>query len=299
MKKNKQDSAAKPDLIPFLREVEYWLEFWPLGEETGRWLSKEKGAGLDFEEIVNFLVFPVSQQIDLLTTLRSLSPVPLVKIFRETGRINLIIMADVSRSMIFGSVEPKIWILAKLATLFGYTAYRLGDKFGFYGCDENLVESLVFPPRRSKIYGLEIGEKLLDFQPTKNSGKGLLSAINFLPKKRSVIVLASDFHLPADFTEELVSLISLRHQLIPMILRDEKEHSWPKKFLGLINFQEIESSVQKILLFSGKTAESYRLKSQKERQELESIFKKYDIVPIYISAVDHQKISQGLERRRG
>ncbi len=220
---NDKNSAAKPDLLAFLKEVEYWIDFSPAGGESGKWLSKEKGTGLDFEEIVSFLAFPVIQQIDLLSTLRSLSPIPLVKIYKEVGRINLVILADVSHSMVFGSAEPKTWVMAKLSTLFGYTAYRYGDKFGFYGCDAEPIEELLFPPMRSKIYGLEIGEKLLDFQPTKNSGRGLLSAIELLPKKRSLVLLVSDFRLPAEFTEELLSELSLKHQVVPMVIWDERE----------------------------------------------------------------------------
>lgn len=294
-----RDSAqGKPDLTRFLKEVEYRLEFSPSGDETGRWLSKEKGAGLDFDELVSFLAYPVSQQIDLLATLRTLSPMPLVKIYRETGRVNVIMLADMSRSMSFGSREPKTWLMAKLATLFGYTAYRFGDKFGFYGCDEDVIKELTFAPQRSKIYGLEIGEKVLDFQPSKDSASGLVSALPLLPAKKSLVIVASDFYFPREITEELIANLTLRHQVICFVLRDEKEDIWPDKFLGFINFKEMESSGRKTVLFSRKNAERLKKHSQEERRALEDIFKKYDITPIYLKSVNAEKISQELEGGR-
>lgn len=298
MKKKAKRETLKPDLTPFLKEAEYWLEFSPSGDETGRWLSKETGVGLDFEELISFLAYPQSQQIDILTTLRTLSPIPLVRIYRETGRVNVIMLADMSRSMFFGSQEPKTWLIAKLATLFGYTTYRLGDKFGFYGCDEEVIEELAFPPRRSKVYGLEIGEKLLDFQPSKNSAEGLLSVLSLLPRKKSLVIVASDFYWPQETVEKLMAELTLRHQVICFALRDEKEEVWPDKFLGFINLREMESFLEKTAIFSPKNAERFQKHSEEERRRLEDIFKKYDIAPIYLKSADPEEISKELEGGR-
>ncbi len=294
----KVDAPDKPNLTHFLKEVEYRLDFSPSGDETGRWLSKEKGAGLDFEELVSFLACPQSQQIDLLATMRTLSPIPLVRIYRETGRINVIMLADMSRSMSFGSQEPKTWLMAKLTTMLGYTAYRFGDKFGFYGCDEDVIEELVFAPQRSKTYGLEIGEKLLEFQPSKDSLGGLISAMALLPAKKSLVVVASDFYCPQETTEKLVAELTLRHQVICFVLRDEKENVWPDKFLGFVNLKEMESADKKTVLFSRKNAQRLKERSETERRALENIFKKYDIAPIFLESADAEKISKELEGGR-
>lgn len=295
----KKEKKELPDLRRFLKEVEYWLDFFPAGGDTGRWLSKEKGSGLDFDELVSFLVYPVSQQIDYLATLRTLSPIPLVRIFQETGRINVIMLGDLSRSMVFGSDDPKTWILAKLAVLFNHTAYRFGDKFGFYGSDEKVISNLQFPPQRSKTYGLEIGLSLLNFRPSKNSARGIIDTLSFLPSKRSLILLASDFRLPADSIEEILGALTANHQVIALVLRDNIEETWPAKFLGLMNFGELEGSEKRTVLFSPKTAKSFGEASLKEEKELEKIFKKFDLLPVYLAAVDEKKITQDLERGRG
>jgi uncharacterized protein (DUF58 family) len=188
--------------------------------------------------------------------------------------------------------------MAKLAALFGYTAYRFGDKFGFYGCDEDIIRELTFAPQRSKTYGLEIGEKVLDFRPLKDSANGLVRVLPLLPAKKSLVIVASDFYFPREIMEELMAELTLRHQVICFVLRDEKEDVWPDKFLGFINLKEMESAGEKTVLFSKKNAQRLKKYSEAERRALEDVFKKYDIAPIYLKSVNAEEISKELEGGR-
>lgn len=293
-----QSKQELPNLARFFKEVEYWVDFYPISGSSGHWPSKESGSGLDFDDLVSFLAHPISNQIDYLATYRTLSPIPLVRIFRETSRVNVVMIGDLSRSMIFGSREPKTWLLAKLAVLFNYTAYRFGDKFGFYGYDDTVVPDLVFPLQRLKTYGLEIGNALLNFQPFNDSACGVLEIPLLLPYKKSLIILASDFHWPSDTIEEVLNSLSRRHQIIPFVFRDTIEDNWPEKFFGLIDFKNIEGREHQSLLMSGKTARQFNEAIWEEKKNLGKIFQKFDLLPIYISEIDEKKISEELERGR-
>lgn len=291
-------AEEKPDLRRFVEEIEYWLEFLPESSQSGRHPSKLVASGFDFEDLVDFLTHPDPRRVDLIASARSPGLLPLVKIFRETVGIKVIMLADLSRSIAFGSREPKTWLIAKLAVLFAYTAYRFGDRFGFCGCDEKIIEPLNFPVRRSKTYGLEIGEAVIDFEPQKSSAAGLFEAIRILPETKSLVVLASDFHFPQKDTEALLAELTDRHQVIAFVLRDKTEEIWPDKFLGFVAFEELEKRERKTILFSKKGSRQFKKSAEEEKKALEKTFQKYDLWPTFLDEVNPEKITKALERRR-
>lgn len=262
----------KPNLSEFLREIEYFIDFKPRTRRPGKWQSADiTGSGFSFKKFGFLSDYPDFRRIDLLATARNfLRQEPSVRILEQTAAIEVVMLADLSLSAAFNFLEPKTWQIAKLATLFGYTAYRYGDHFSFIGCDEAIIEKLFFPPARSKIYGLEIGEELLDFRPFVSSAEGLLEADTFLPSRKSKIIFVSDFYFETDFLEKVLGVLK-KHEILPIILRQAVERKWPKGLKGLVSFRDMEKGVEKRLFLRKEIVEKFNRISQRNEELLKSV----------------------------
>jgi len=287
----------KPDLLRFMQEVEYVIDFKAENLRHGKWpaTGKFSGSGFLFGGYGNFFSHPDPRRIDFLATLKSPVFEPLVRIFKPLANIDVIMVADFSLSMRFGLPMSKIWQIAKLATLFGFTAYRFGDRFGFIGCDGGVKEDLFFPPVRSKTIGLEIGESLLDFSPTKSSADGLREAVNYLPKKKSLIIFISDFYMETGLIIDIIMSMS-PHEIIPVIMRHGEERAWEKIF-GFVSFGDIESAERKLVFISKKFIERFRAKTKENEKKIVGIFRESGWHPIILEPdkIDPEKILFGGE----
>ncbi len=108
------------------------MDFKPRNLHPGRWAAARGGGqGFSFEKFERLSSHPDFRRIDLLATGRNpLLNEPLVRVYKPASRIDLILLADFSLSLACGFSESKVFQTAKLATLFGYTAFRWGDRFG-------------------------------------------------------------------------------------------------------------------------------------------------------------------------
>jgi uncharacterized protein (DUF58 family) len=292
---------AKPDLSELLQELDYRVDFKVRNLHPGKWpASGRKGEGFSFEKFERLSNYPDFRRIDFLATSRNpLLNEPLVRVSKPLARIDVIMMADLSLSLSCGFSEPKLFQVAKLATLFGHTAFRFGDRFGFIAFDNKLLKEFYYPPVRSETVGLEIGETLLDFRPSAPSrGITLKDISTFLPKKKSLIILVSDFYLEPESLRTILKGLS-RHRIVPIILRQERERRWPRGLFGVLRLKDSENHAAKTLFFSPALIRSFEKKTKQNEEDLRRVFHAFSVLPIILDDVNPDRLLEVLDRSYG
>lgn len=294
------DKRQKPILGDLLQELDYLVDFKSRNLHPGRWPATGiAGDGYSFEKFESLSGHPDFRRIDFLATARNpLISEPLIRRFKRTGLIDVIMLADLSPSISCGFSEPKLFQVAKLAVLFGYTAFRFGDRFGFLGFDNEILPWFTHPPSRSPSLGIEIGERLLDFEPSAKTGKLNLAPEHFLPEKRSLIVLVSDFYFAPDDLRTILQRLR-RHAVLPVMLRQEWEQKWPDGLFGVLRLKDPERLGEKVLFFSSRTIKKFNEKARKNREETKRILESFSAVPLIMDKVTPNDFLDALDRRYG
>ncbi len=292
-------SNHKPDLARLQEELDYAVDFKIRNVHHGKWPAAGRGGGgFSFEKFDLLSNHPDFRRIDLLATGRN--PIlnePLVRIFQPMTRIDVFLLADFSLSLACGFSESKIFQIAKLSTLFGYTAFRFGDRFGFLAFDTRPLEDFYHPPVQSRTIGWEIGEQILDFQPSRPFRGHPLDLENYLPEKKSLVIFISDYYFePKDLQGILRSL--RRHRILPIILRQEKERRWPSGLFGLLTLKDSETNREKMVFFSRKTIRDFEKKTRENEEEIRRIFHSLSVPPILAEDINPDRLAEELTGER-
>lgn len=291
--------SKKPDLTRFLQELDYWVDLKPGHLRAGRWkASGRTGDGYSFDKFNLFSNHPDFRKIDVLATSRyPFANEPLVRISKTTSSMDVILLADLSLSLDCGFSESKLFQIAKLSTLLGFTAFRFGDRLGFLGFDRQILDEFYVPPVRSRTVGLEIGERILDFIPSNPSTGLNLNPEKYLPEKKSLIFLISDFYFEPNTITSILDRLS-RHRVQPVILRHERERRWPHGLFGVLQLKDSEKEKSRLLFFSSQTIRKFEKKTEENEKEMEKIFRSRSMFPILLEEVERGRILDEFERNR-
>ncbi|PKN65990.1 MAG: hypothetical protein CVU57_07325 [Deltaproteobacteria bacterium HGW-Deltaproteobacteria-15] len=295
------EKSGRPDLSGMIEELNYRVDFKVKSLHPGKWPSMgRQGGGYSFDRFERLSNFPDFRKIDFLATSRNpLANEPLVRVNKPVARIDLVMLADLSLSLSCGFSEPKLFQIAKLATLFGHTAYRFGDRFGFIAFDNKLLREFYYPPVRSANIGLQIGRALLDFQPNAPSTKLSIKDVEqFLPLKKSFVLLVSDFYLDPQSLGTILERVA-RHRVVPIILRHERERQWPRGLFGALRLKDSENAASRTVFFSSGIINDFERKSKQNEEEIRQIFHSHSVEPIILDEVTPDRLLEALDRSYG
>lgn len=191
---------------------------------AGQYHSAFKGRGMEFEEVREYQPGDDVRTIDWNVTARVGRP--FVKNYREERELTVVLLVDVSASQDFGTREQlKRELVAELGATLAFSAIQNNDKVGLILFTDR-IERFV-PARKGTRHVLRVVRELLYHAP---AGRGTdvgaaLEYLNRVLRRRAVVFLISDFQAP-EFTGAL-RIVRHRHDLIPVVVRDEREHELP------------------------------------------------------------------------
>jgi len=201
-----------------------------------------KGRGIEFEEVRPYVPGDEVRSIDWNVTARL--GAPYVKRFVEDRELTVMLVADVSRSMRFGTgASEKRELAAELCAVLGFAAMRNNDRVGLVLAGES-VEHYV-PPARGKTHLLRMLRDVLAVTP---SGRGtrLGEAARFVMKTAHRRALVFWF---SDFEDTLVlqdwRLLGRRHELTAFLLRDPRDEVLPN--VGWAELEDLESGRRRLV----------------------------------------------------
>jgi uncharacterized protein (DUF58 family) len=191
---------------------------------AGQYHSAFKGRGMEFEEVREYQAGDDVRTIDWNVTARTGRP--FVKNFREERELTVLLVVDISASQNFGTCQQlKSELVAELGATLAFSAIQNNDKVGLILFTDR-IEQFV-PPRKGTRHALRVVRELLYHEPAgrRTDVGGALEYLSRVMQRRAVVFLISDFQAPA-FSGPL-RIVRHRHDLIPVLVHDERESRLP------------------------------------------------------------------------
>jgi uncharacterized protein (DUF58 family) len=224
-----------------------------------------RGVGLDFRDLREYEPGDDVRHIDWNVTARM--DTPYVREYSEDRELTAWLLLDRSPSMGFGPIDrPKELVLCELATTFARLLTRSGNRVGAILFDNEIESTL--PPRNTKNQVLALTHDLLR-RPRVNGAitdlSGLLEYALGAIRRRSLIVLVSDFITPSGWEQPLLQLTE-RHEVVALRLLDPREYDLPDA--GVIIVEDAETGEQ-LTVDSSDAEFRHRLRRAGEEREEE------------------------------
>ncbi len=232
---------------------------------SGEYHSVFKGRGMEFSEVREYQIGDDIRTIDWNVSARFGHP--FVKIFEEERELTVMLLVDLSGSLVFGSVEKtKQRIAAELTAILAFSAMKNSDKVGLILFTDQ-IEKFV-PPKKGRSHILRIVREILSFEPQGNRTniKAALEYFNHSVKKKSIAFLISDF-IDSDY-EKILKIISKKHDLINIMLEDPREKEMLKT--GLVKFKDAETGEIRYLDTSSKIVQDHFTKKMQEKRDIQN-----------------------------
>ena len=246
---------------------------------AGGWHSAFKGRGIEFEEVRPYQSGDDVRSIDWNVTARAGQP--FIKLFQEERELTVILLVDASASLFFGSTsQTKHELVTELAATLAFSAIKNQDKVGLTLFSEQVEYSL--PPRKGVNDVLRLIRTLLLHRPEKQGTnlRVVLEHLNRTVKRRSVVFLMSVFKY-SNF-ENPLRIAARRHDLIPIVVSDDREKTLPP--VGLLPLRDAESGAIRWFDTSSRRHRFLFTRAvEKREQNRENLFKKLGLRSIQLS----------------
>ena len=232
---------------------------------SGQYRSAFKGQGMTFSDFREYIAGDDIRSISWNLTAKMGRPY--VKTFEAERESPIVLVADISRSLDFGTGDSsKKDVLTLLVGLFAFCAQKNRDPAGLLLFSEN-VEYYIPPKRDPRQAFYILREVCCRQRQLKNTN--LQPAVEYLHgtlKRRSRIFVFSDFLFSSSFESSLKQL-NARHELVCVVIFDLLEKSFPS--LGLIDMEDLETGETLTLDTSSSLFKKYwkEITDKREKQQ--------------------------------
>ena len=270
------DVALPADLFKKIRKIEIVTTRKVNEQLAGAYHSVFKGRGMSFDEVRQYQPGDEIRFIDWNVTARSQGEV-FVKRFVEERELTVMLLVDVSGSLRFGSnAQFKREVAAELSALLAFSAVKNGDRVGLILFTDT-VERFV-PPKKGRKHVLRLITEILTFRPTgrRTDVSEALGYLSRIQRRRSTAFLLSDFLVDPESFRAPLRIVSRRHDLVPVVIRDRMEQELPN--LGLVLTEDLETGLP-VWLDTGSRVvrEHYRTRALRRHQDLLQRFRREKI----------------------
>ena len=201
---------------------------------SGRFASRMRGRGLNFEEIRDYRPGDDVRSIDWKVTARLQKPH--VRVFNEERDRQALLVVDQRLSMFFGSkLAMKSVTAAQAAALAAWRILAVGDRVGAIVFDDQSLAE--FRPRRSRSTVLQILTAIASKNRALGVGRGIASAPSMLnealkqAQRRAlhdaVLILISDFDGADDETRAMIGAMTRHNDVVALLVHDPLQSDLP------------------------------------------------------------------------
>ena len=294
---NKKDAAT--DLLKRVRKIEIKTRHLSHQIFAGEYHSAFKGRGMAFSEVREYQWGDDVRQMDWNVTARLRHPY--VKVFEEERELTVMLLVDVSRSGLFGTVETtKRERIAEIAAVLSFSAILNNDKVGALFFSDR-VEKFI-PPKKGRTHLLHIIREMLELEPQSDGtdiGGALRYLTNAIKKRCNAFLLSDMIDTDADGNprwEEALKVAAGRHEISAIRVFDPRELSLPD--VGLVHIKDSETGKGAWVNTSNpRMRESYARWQDDFFRKEQALLRRYDISNVDVSTDgDYVKSLMGLFR---
>ena len=230
------------DLLKKVRKIEIRTRALSHQIFAGEYHSAFKGRGMAFSEVREYQYGDDVRNMDWNVTARMRSPY--VKVFEEERELTVVLLVDVSRSRLFGTVgTSRKDMIAEIAAVLSFSAIINNDKVGALFFSDK-VEKFI-PPKKGRSHLLHIIREIIEFEPSSDGtdiSEALRYLTNAIKKKCTAFLLSDMIDVNQDGSpryEEALKVAVNRHDLSVIQVFDPRERSIPD--VGLVHIKDSET----------------------------------------------------------
>ncbi|WP_430433349.1 VWA domain-containing protein [Methyloversatilis sp.] len=238
------------------------------------------GPGHDFERSVPLTGNRDARRLDLRATLRDPSERVWVRLFRQQAVVPVVVLVNVSRSMDYRGATHRHALAAELAEAIAHAAWRIGDPFALIACDHRIRAELALPPCRSAAGARAALARLRAHVPDGDDNSALLKAAPLLPRRRSLVFLLTDGHMPDERLNRVLGSLA-RHDVVTVVLGDSREQHASARW-GIARLRDLESGAERLLLQRPALARAFDEAQAARRERLRHIALRHGRPPLFI-----------------
>ena len=209
---------------------------------AGEYHSAFKGRGMAFSEVREYQYGDDVRNMDWNVTARMSAPY--VKVFEEERELTVVLLVDISRSGLFGTVgETKRELVAEIAATLAFSAMLNNDKVGALFFSDT-VEKFI-PPKKGRSHLLHIIREILEYTPEHDGtdiGEALRYLTNAIKRRCTAFVLSDMLDVDADGApryEDALKVAVNRHDISVIRVYDPRERTIPD--VGLVHVKDSET----------------------------------------------------------
>jgi len=209
---------------------------------AGEYHSAFKGRGMAFSEVREYQYGDDVRNMDWNVTARMSAPY--VKVFEEERELTVVLLIDISRSGLFGTVgETKRELVAEIAATLAFSAMLNNDKVGALFFSDT-VEKFI-PPKKGRSHLLHIIREILEYTPEHDGtdiGEALRYLTNAIKRRCTAFVLSDMLDVDEDGApryEDALKVAVNRHDISVIRVYDPRERTIPD--VGLVHVKDSES----------------------------------------------------------
>jgi uncharacterized protein (DUF58 family) len=215
---------------------------------AGQYESAFRGRGMEFAEVRQYQIGDDIRTIDWNVSARFGQPY--VKVFHEERELTVMLLLDLSGSLLFGTRNKfKRELLAEVAGMLAFLAIRTNDKVGSI-LFSSRVEKYI-PPQKGTAHVWRLIKEIFTFEPrdlTTNIDS-VLTYFNRVSKRHSIVFLISDC-MDSGF-EKSLRLTAKKHDLSVLRVIDPAEEGLQD--LGLVSMSDPETGQRAFINTSSKS----------------------------------------------
>ena len=218
---------------------------------SGRFASRMRGRGLNFEEIRDYRPGDDVRSIDWKVTARLRQPH--VRVFKEERDRQALLLVDQRLSMFFGSRRAmKSVTAAEAAAISAWRVLASGDRVGaIVFSDGELAE---FRPRRSRSTVLQILMAIAARNRSLGVNRGISASPSMLNKalqqaqRRALhdaaVIVISDFDGADDETRKMIGAIARHNDVVALLVHDPLQSDLPASASMTVTDGELQIHVE-------------------------------------------------------
>ena len=246
---------------------------------AGEYHSAFKGRGMAFSEVREYQYGDDVRNMDWSVTARMSAPY--VKVFEEERELTVVLLIDISRSGLFGTVgETKRELVAEIAATLAFSAMLNNDKVGALFFSDT-VEKFI-PPKKGRSHLLHIIREILEYTPDHDGtdiGEALRYLTNALKRRCTAFVLSDMLDVDengAPRYEEALKVAVNRHDISVIRVYDPRERTIPD--VGLVHIKDSETGRGAWVNTSSRsTRAAYEQWFRTASESAEKLFNRYQV----------------------
>jgi uncharacterized protein (DUF58 family) len=261
------------------QEFHYRVPWASTGAQPGAHRSVYAGEGQTFWRLAPFSFHPDPRRLDLRATIRDPAEDFWVRLYRQRGRITVHAVVDLSASMGYPGTRTKLAVVADFVAALALSSYRNGDAAGFVGLSAGTKAEFLQPPTRQPGQAFELAKRLRVYRPRGTNANGLQHAGRYLPQRRGLVFLLSDFHFSQDLLRRILFALAL-HDVVPVVIWDPEEMEPTASGLALL--QDLEQGTERFLWLRPGLRCRWRQGFEERRAGLTRVFRTWGREPLFL-----------------